>query len=321
MTKKSFIVDSAGRLDKVLARLLACSRNQVEQLIAEGFVEAGDVTVTKRGFTLKEGDGVTVTFPEQKSVEVAQDVDFEVPILYEDEDILVINKPTNLVIHKAPSVKEPTLVDWLVAKGFTLSKLNGAERPGIVHRLDKDTTGAMVVAKSDRAHASLGAQLKTRSMGRIYLAVIDTPLKENVTVEKPIARNPSNRLKMGVVAGGREAKSHFAKVAVSNDGDYELVAAKLHSGRTHQIRVHLGALGRHILGDFLYGFKNKKGTFTRVMLHSKYLYLKHPVTLEGMVFAADIFGDFGTLLTDNFNDKEVHEKAEYSALCSIFDTF
>lgn len=322
MAKKSFRVDSEERLDKKLAELLSCSRNQAEQLINDSLVSVNGVRVTKRGFALSEDDEISVELPEQKSTHDGfEDVDFDVTVLYEDEDILVINKPSNLVVHKAPSVKEQTLVDWLVAKGFTLSRLNGTERPGIVHRLDKDTTGAMVVAKSDRAHAGLSAQLKTRSMGRIYLALIDMPLKENMTVEKPIARNPKNRLKMGIVEGGREAKSHFAKLALSTEGNHELIAAKLHSGRTHQIRVHLASINRHILGDFLYGFKNKQGTFTRVMLHSKYLYLKHPVTHEGMVFAADIFGDFGKILTDKFNHKEVYEKTDYGFLCDIFSSF
>ncbi len=177
--------------------------------------------------------------------------------------MMVVNKPSGLVVHPAPSVKGATLVDWLVSKGVSLSNILGKERYGIVHRIDKNTTGALVVAKTNEAHEKLSFQLRNKSMGRYYLAVIDHPLKESCIVEKPIGRSRKNRYKMDVVNGGKDSKSAFYKL-IQNDDNLELIVAKLFTGRTHQIRVHLKSLGRHILGDVLYGFKSKEDTIDRV---------------------------------------------------------
>lgn len=321
MTKDCFISDCDDRLDKLLSSKLSSSRNQVERLIREGFVKVGGKKVLKCGHRVCLGDEIEIAVPNEEPQGSKGDVDFDVEVLYEDEHILVINKHSGLVIHEAPSVKEPTLVDWLLSKGYVLSRLNGSFRPGIVHRLDKETSGVMVVAKSDLAHLSLSEQLKSREMGRIYLAIIDMPLKEHTIVDKPIARNPANRLKMGVNTEGREAKSRFAKIATSKSGTLELIAAKLHSGRTHQIRVHLAHLNRHIIGDVLYGFKTKSDNFPRVMLHSAYLSLKHPQNGEGMVFAGELFEDFKDILSKNFDLKDVDEKLAYSYINPIFATF
>ncbi len=171
------------------------------------------------------------------------------------------------------------MLDWLTKNGFSLSTLAGEHRNGIVHRLDRDTTGVMVVAKTNEAHRILSEQLKDRSMGRYYLALINYPLKDNSIVDRPIARNPKNRFKMGIVNGGKEAKSAFLKLLQSKSL-IELVAVKLYTGRTHQIRVHLGSIGRYILGDVLYGFKSKQDTINRVMLHAYKFYLIHPTRKE-----------------------------------------
>jgi 23S rRNA pseudouridine1911/1915/1917 synthase len=163
-----------------------------------------------------------------------------------------------------------------------------------VHRIDKETSGALVIAKNNEAHVSLSAQLEDKSMGRYYLAIIDLPLKENVVVELPIGRSLKNRLKMDVVKDGRMAKSAFAKLVLSKDTKKELIAAKLFTGRTHQIRVHLQGLSRHILGDSLYGFKSQNGTIPRVMLHAYILYLKHPRTGQLLQINAPLWDDFNT---------------------------
>ena len=318
MDLKSFRVESAGRLDKVLTDVLGKSRNQVEQLIKEGLVEVNGKVVLKTGKKLIVGDRVAYSFREIVPKEFVE-VDFDVEILYEDEVMMVVNKPSGLVVHPAPSVKEATLVDWLIQKGVSLSTISGEERHGIVHRIDKDTTGALVIAKTNEAHQKLSEQLQDKSMGRYYLALIDYPLKESGIVEKPIGRNPNNRLKMDVVPHGKEAKSAFCKL-VENEKKNELISVKLFTGRTHQIRVHLESLGRHILGDTLYGFKSKKDTIDRVFLHAYKLYLFHPTTKKKMEFVAPLFPDMQKYITKNFNKGEVDEKINANLIDSYFTT-
>ena len=302
------IAPRSGRIDKIVAESLEISRNQIEKLIKEGLVEIGGKTVTKSSLKVAEGDQIRYRFIEAKKCE-APEIDFDVEILYEDDHMMVVNKPSGLVVHPAPSVKEPTLVDWLIHKGISLSTVSGEERHGIVHRIDKETTGALVVAKTNEAHQVLSEQLQDKSMGRYYLAIIDHPLKENVIVGQPIGRNPANRLKMGIVPGGKTAKTAFVKIA-EGKRKTELIAAKLFTGRTHQIRVHLGRLGRHILGDDLYGFKSKKDTIARVNLHAYLLYLKHPESGEKMEFVAPLFDDMKAFISRNFDEKEIEKKIE-----------
>jgi len=298
-----FISQNTSRLDKALTEHLGISRNQVEKLIKEGLVDVGGKMVTKPGFKLNAGDAVRYRFKEAETTQPVP-VDFDVPILYEDDHLLVVNKPAGLVVHPAPSVKEPTLVDWLRHKGIRLSTVSGEERHGIVHRIDKDTTGALVIAKTNEAHEKLSAQLQNKTMGRYYLMIIDHPLKEDTVIDAPIARNPKNRLKMAVVEGGKEAKTAFAKLAQSTRGT-ELAAAKLFTGRTHQIRVHLTRLGRHILGDDLYGFKSKGGKIPRVYLHAYLLYLIHPASGEPLEIAAPLYDDMQHYLDAYFEPNEV----------------
>ena len=318
MDLKSFIVESSGRLDRVLTDILGESRNQVEQLIKEGLVEVNGKVILKRGKKLAIGDRVEYAFKEVVPKEPVV-VDFDVEILYEDEVMMVVNKPSGLVVHPAPSVKEATLVDWLVQKGVSLSTISGEERHGIVHRIDKDTTGALVIAKTNEAHQKLSEQLQDKSMGRYYLALIDYPLKDSGIIEKPIGRNPNNRLKMDVVPNGKEAKSAFCKL-IENEKKNELIAVKLFTGRTHQIRVHLESLGRHILGDALYGFKSKKDTIDRVFLHAYKLYLFHPTTGEKVEFVAPLFPDMQEFINKNFNKGEVDEKINANIIDSYFTT-
>ena len=318
MDLESFEVKSVGRLDKILTDHLDESRNQVEQLIKEGLVYLNGRVVLKRGKKLSIGDRVEYSFKEIVPKEPVV-VDFDVEILYEDEVMMVVNKPSGLVVHPAPSVKEATLVDWLVQKGVSLSTISGEERHGIVHRIDKDTTGALVIAKTNEAHQKLSEQLQDKSMGRYYLSLIDYPLKESGIVEKPIARNPSNRLKMGIVPSGKEAKSAFCKL-LENNKRVELIVVKLFTGRTHQIRVHLESLGRHILGDNLYGFKSKKDTIDRVFLHAYKLYLTHPTTGKKMEVVAPLFSDMQEFINKNFNKGEVNEKINPNIIDNYFTT-
>lgn len=310
---------SSGRIDKILAQELDVSRNQVEKLVKDGLVSVNDKTISKTSFKVVEGDAIDYAFKEIVK-RVVPPVDFDVEVLYEDDYLLVINKPSGLIVHPAPSVKVPTLVDWLIDKGISLSTISGEERHGIVHRIDKETTGALVVAKDNKTHEKLSEQLQDKSMGRYYLALIDCPLKDDTVVNKPIGRNPKNRLKMDVVRDGRSAKTAFVKLA-QTDYDVELIAAKLFTGRTHQIRVHLNTLGRHILGDDLYGFKTKRDKISRVNLHAYLLYLVHPHTGEKMEFIAPLFDDMKTYMTKYFDQGEIDEKINPDTLGTSFNHF
>jgi len=307
---------TSGRIDKILATELNVSRNQVEKLIKDGLVSVNGKTISKTSFKVAEGDEITYEFKEAEK-RVAPPIDFDVEVLYEDDYLLVVNKPSGLVVHPAPSVKEPTLVDWLIHKGISLSTISGEERHGIVHRIDKETTGALVVAKDNKTHEKLSEQLQDKSMGRYYLALIDCPLKDDTIVDKPIGRNPKNRLKMDVVAHGKSAKTAFVKLAETQHG-VELIAAKLFTGRTHQIRVHLNTLGRHILGDDLYGFKTKRDKIHRVNLHAYLLYLVHPKTGEKMEFVAPLFDDMTTYIDKYFDQGEIDEKINPLTMDTLF---
>ncbi|WP_353662825.1 RluA family pseudouridine synthase [Hydrogenimonas sp. SS33] len=318
MKKESLTSREAERLDRFLHRHIGGSRNQVEQLVKKGFVTVDGRTVTKAGHRLKGGEKVEYTLPPEPAVERGK-VDFDVPVIYEDDDILVVNKPSGLVVHPAPSVKEPTLVDWLKARGVNLSTISGEERHGIVHRIDKETSGALVVAKNNAAHEKLSRQLQEKTMGRYYLALVDYPLKASGIVEGPIGRNPANRLKMGIVAGGKEAKTRFEKLLTSRKFPWELVGAKLYTGRTHQIRVHLGKLGRHIVGDSLYGFKSPKDKIERFLLHAYILYLNHPTTGKTMQFLAPIPQDMEIWLERCFTKEKLDEILDPCSFLGRFD--
>ncbi len=291
------------RLDKFLSRMLDIARNQIEQLIKKDLVKINGKTVKKGGVKLKPGDIVEYEIPESEKSE-EKEVNFDIPVLYEDEDMLVINKPSGIVVHPAPSVKEPTVVDWLKSKGYSLSNLAGEERFGIVHRIDKETSGALLIAKNNKTHAFLSDQLKDKSMGRYYIFLLNHPLKEAVCINKPIARNPKNRLKMAVVPGGRNAKTLFVPI------EENLTAAKLFTGRTHQIRVHLNSIGRYILGDTTYGKKTQN--IPRTMLHARELYFTHP-SGKKLSIIAPLFDDFKSLLK-GIDDEKINN------LSRCFDT-
>ncbi|MDR0408555.1 MAG: RluA family pseudouridine synthase [Campylobacteraceae bacterium] len=322
MPEKNFTCDSENlRLDHFLTDKLQVSRNQITELIKKGLVSIDDKVVSKAGTKLKKGQILCIQEIEKNDKSIVANVDFDVPIVFEDEDILVINKPPFLTVHPAPSVKELTLADWLKAKNISRSTISGDEREGIVHRIDKETSGALVIAKNNASHASLAKQLENRTLGRYYLALIDYPLKDDIIVDKPIARHPKNRLKMGVVKDGKNAKSAFCKLLTCEESNIELIGAKLYSGRTHQIRVHLNAIGRHILGDDLYGFKSQKAKINRVMLHAYCLRLIHPKSGQKMNFIAPLYDDFKEQLKKFFTEDKIDETIDIDNLNSRFNLF
>jgi 23S rRNA pseudouridine1911/1915/1917 synthase len=313
------IAQKVDRLDKTLQKEINQPRNQVENFIKMHGVKVNEKLIKKSGYKLKIGDTIEyIPIKVEEQRESIKDVDFDIEIIYEDDDLMVLNKPPFLVVHPAPSVKEPTLVDWLKQKGISLSTISGEERNGIVHRIDKETSGAILIAKNNKAHQALSKQLEDRSMGRYYLALIDIPLKENIIIEKPIGRDPNNRIKMAIVNDGREAKSAFIKLATSESKHYELIGAKLFTGRTHQIRVHLKKLSRHILGDTIYGFKSKKGKIERVMLHARLIYFIHPTTGEKIVKEAPLFEDFNNILKDAFLEEKINETVQSTYIINSF---
>ena len=299
----SFEVKGNDRLDKTIAKELNISRSQIDRLISKGFVHINGENSTKKGLKVQIGDIISYDVLEVEKKESYKEIDFEIEILYEDEYILVVNKPSGLVVHPAPSVKEATLVDWLIKKGVSLSTISGEERHGIVHRIDKETTGALIVAKTNKAHENLSLQLQDKSMGRYYISLIDLPLKKDMIINKAIGRKTNNRFLMTIREDGKEAKTKFVKLLEKEK--IELIGAKLFTGRTHQIRVHLQSIGRHILGDEMYGFKSKKERL-RVQLHAYLLYFIHPITEKYMEIKAPIFEDMQELLEKYFTKEKIN---------------
>lgn len=317
---QSYICDSAERLDTFLTSQIGQSRSQIAQLIKKECVYVDNKVVSRSGVKLKEGQVVKVEFPDAE-VKPALDIDFNVEVLYEDEDVLVINKPSGLTVHPAPSVKEATLVDWLKHKGIRLSSISGEERHGIVHRLDKGTSGAMVIAKNNVSHEFLSSQLQDKSMGRYYLAVVNPPLKNDLTtVECSIARSVHNRLKMACLEHGKYAKTLFKTLALSNDEKNQLVACKLFTGRTHQIRVHLESLNRHIVGDHIYAQSPKQEKSERILLHAYMIYFIHPTSKEEMSFVASLDADMMDYINKKFNMEQIDEIMDTSYIMRSFIT-
>ena len=251
------------RLDKALAEHCDLSRSYLQQLIADGnvFLEDGDSSAPATNPTAKVRAGQTyrVTIPDATPL-LLEPVPMPLDIVYEDDQLLVINKAAGLTVHPAPSTTEPTLVHGLLAHcGESLSGIGGVARPGIVHRLDKDTSGLMLVAKTDIAHQHLSAQLKDRSLSRTYAALCwGTPQPPQSVIDAPIGRHPKDRIKMAVVSkGGKEARTHYETLAHLG-GIASHIRCKLETGRTHQIRVHLNHIGHGLVGDPVYGQSTEK---------------------------------------------------------------
>lgn len=317
---KSYISDKAERLDTFLTSEIQQTRSQIAQLIKQECVYVEDKLVTRPGFKLKTEQNIRVEFPEAK-IEPALKVDFDVEVLYEDDDLLVINKPSGVTVHPAPSVKEATLVDWLKNKGIRLSTISGEERHGIVHRLDKGTSGTMVVAKNNKAHEFLSQQLQDKSMGRYYIAAVTPPLKDEITlIEKNIGRSPHNRLKMTCIESGKYAKTLFKSLALSSDEKTQLIACKLFTGRTHQIRVHLESVNRHIIGDHIYAISPKLEKSERILLHAYMIYFIHPTTKEKLFFKAEFDANMKEYMDNKFNKEQIDEVTQTEHILHGFTT-
>ena len=273
----TLIVDTAGeRLDAFLARSeLGLSRSAVQKLMEEGCVQLSGKPGRKND-RLNVGDVVEVTLPEPKAVDVAP-TQMELDIVYEDEDVVVINKPKGLVVHPAAGHQDDTLVNGLLyAMGDSLSGINGELRPGIVHRIDKDTSGLLAVAKNDLAHTVLASQLKDHTMARTYEAIVCGNLKEDSgTVDAPIGRHPTDRKRMCVTErNSKPAVTHWE--VVKRYRGYTHIRCHLETGRTHQIRVHMAHIGHPILGDMVYGRKKPELGQDSQCLHAGALCFRHP---------------------------------------------
>lgn len=321
MKTEEYICETPERLDTFLSTKIGQSRSQIAGLIKANCVWVEKKQVARPGVKLKVNQKIKVAFPIAK-VEEAKDVDFDVEVLYEDDDLLVINKPSGVTVHPAPSVKDATLVDWLKHKGVRLSTISGEERNGIVHRLDKGTSGCMVVAKNNEAHELLSLQLQDKSMGRYYIAVVTPPLKDDITViEGNIGRSAHNRLKMSCgLEHKKSAKTMFKQLALSHDEKNQLVACKLFTGRTHQIRVHLETINRHILGDHIYGITPKVEKSERILLHAYMIYFIHPTTKKVMQFNAAFDEYMQKKIEKKFNSEDINEVMENNYIINSFTT-
>lgn len=270
------------RLDLLLADG-DISRSQAARLIREGAVTISGIVVTKPAFVAETGAKVVLTLPEVQEFE-AKAEDIPLSILYEDEALAVVNKPHGLVVHPAAGNDSGTLVNALLHHLDSLSGIGGVKRPGIVHRLDKDTSGLLLVAKNDRAHLALSRALANRQIDKHYLAVVAGRMKEAAgSYDGPIGRSPKDRKKMAVVAGGREALTRYQ--VLRQDQSSALVLIHLVTGRTHQIRVHFANAHHPVLGDPIYGHKGLPQA-PRLMLHAFRLSFAHPITGEAMAFHA-----------------------------------
>lgn len=272
------------RLDVRLARENEITRSRAETLIREGRACVNDNVETKPGRKVKEEDAVSVQIPPPAATE-AQPENIPLEILYEDDDIAVVVKPCGMVVHPAAGNEDGTLVNALLFHLKNLSGIGGALRPGIVHRLDKDTSGLLLVAKNDAAHLSLSNALKERTIHKTYRAVARGAFRElDGVIEAPIGRSPKDRKKMAVVADGRYARTEYYVLEALHGAS--LVDVNLITGRTHQIRVHFAHIGHPLLGDPLYGGKENKPTVGRLMLHARRIEFVHPTTGKIMVFEA-----------------------------------
>ncbi len=300
MTAINLLVqEKTERLDRYLSSAIPdLSRSRVQQLIEQGHVQVNNQVCTSKKINLKLGDRICLEIPAVQPLElVAEDIPLD--ILYEDEQLLILNKPAGLVVHPAPGHADGTLVNALLAHCPNLPGIGGVQRPGIVHRLDKDTTGAIAIAKTDIAYQHLQAQLQAKTARREYLGVVyGAPKTESGTVDLPIGRHPQDRKKMAIVPieeGGRSAITHWQ--VKERLGNYTLIHFQLETGRTHQIRVHSAKIGHPIVGDPVYGSGRSIGVnLPGQALHAWRLKLQHPISGDWVEVTAPLPQTFTKLL-------------------------
>lgn len=298
MKKREFLIsaeDENQRIDKVIARLDEMSRSYVQVLIDQEKVLLNGKPC-RSNTRLKENDLVVMEYDDEVELKVeAQDLHLEV--VYEDSDIIVINKPKGMIVHPTKGHQKNTLVNGLLYHCDDLSGINGVLRPGIVHRIDKDTTGLLVVAKNDKAHVALSDQLRSKTVSRLYYALVHGVIEhENGTIDAPIGRDPKDRQKMCVTAtNSKDAVTHFK--VLKRFKEHTLIECRLETGRTHQIRVHMQYIGFPIVGDPKYSYRKTMACGGQ-LLHAHQLTLVHPTTNERMVFEAPMPEVFQNVLNE-----------------------
>ena len=286
---KELIVDQENkeRIDKYIAKCVPdLSRMMIQKLIEENQILVNRNPV-KRSYAIQKGDSITITIPEAKETTLKPQ-DIPLDIVYEDDDILVVNKAKGMVVHPAAGNPEGTLVNAVMAhcKG-NLSGIGGELRPGIVHRLDKDTSGLLIVAKNDKAHIQMSKQIQNREVKKIYIALVRGVIPENeATINMPIGRSMQDRKKMAVTKKGKEAITHFQ--VLERFDKYTLLKVKIDTGRTHQIRVHMAEIGHPVVGDMLYSNGKNEFGVEGQMLHATSLDFKHPITQKPLHLEAPL---------------------------------
>ena len=295
---EKLIVDlnnSGDRLDAFVANSInSLSRTMVKKLIEEDNITVNGKK-TKVSYKVQTNDVIEVNIPEAKELDIiAQDIPIEV--VYEDSDIIVVNKPKGLVVHPANGNWDGTLVNAIMAKcKDSLSGIGGEIRPGIVHRLDKDTSGLLIIAKNDEAHLNMSNQIKNREVKKIYYALVRGVVPENeATINMPIGRSTKDRKKMAVTKDGKEAVTHFK--VIQRFSKYTLLEVKIDTGRTHQIRVHLSEIGYPVVGDEVYSNGKNEFGVKGQLLHAKSLDFKHPITGKEMHLEAELPEEFKEVL-------------------------
>ena len=294
-----FIVEEdlkGTRLDVVLSLVIEeASRSHLQKLIDIGRVEVNGEHDTMKKYKVKTGDVIKVTIPEPVRLNVIPE-DIPINIVYEDEDVLVVDKPKGMVVHPAAGNYTGTLVNAILYHCKNLSSINGVIRPGIVHRIDKDTSGLLMIAKNDAAHRSLAEQLAAHSITRAYRAIVYHGFQEETgTVSAPIGRDPKNRLKMAITQmNSKEAVTHYK--VLQHLGSFTYLECRLETGRTHQIRVHMAHINHPLLGDAVYGPKKKVLGVETQMLHAKVLGFRHPKSGEYMEFDSPLPQEFVAVL-------------------------
>ncbi len=283
------------RIDKYLNNIFKDkSRSYLQGLIEKEYVKVNDKCI-KNNYKLRLNDRLEMNLPEPELLKVEPE-NIPIDILYEDRDVIVVNKSKGMVVHPAPGNYNGTLVNAVLYHCKDLSSINGVIRPGIVHRIDKDTSGVLVIAKNDEAHNFLSEQLKNHTMKREYYALTEGIItSDEGVIDKPLGRNKNDRLKFAIVEGGKRAVTHYNVLERYNKG-YTLVKCVLETGRTHQIRVHMASIHHPLVGDPVYGLKKQRIKTNGQMLHAKVLGFIHPTTREYMEFTTELPDEFQTII-------------------------